>query len=176
MCDGDLKCCLQEQSWHGPEGTVTLGSGRVRGGFSTAQEKGVAFPLVCAQGAVSRGHHRRSPAPFYLCWTPVHDSPWGAPEEDLAATAVESRRTLLFCGLLGQGTPLSCKNHAIPCPMGTPLLLHPPGWSLPWQGHTFSSPLLGTCLAIAQLGPALSSRLGWTPPCQPLIPYLQCSS
>lgn len=154
MCDGDLKCCLQ-----GPEGVEpreNYGMARKRQSLRARAGWGLGFPgsrrrlVLCLwferlrAGGCERGAHRKAPAAFYPCWTTVHDSPAGAPEEDLGVTAGESCRTWFSRGLLGQGTPLSCQHHLSPVPMGAPLLLQPPGCSLPRQGHTPSSPRPGT--------------------------------
>lgn len=113
------------------EGLVFLGAG---GGWSAGS--GVRG---CVQGA-ARGGHAGKPLPFFACAGPLCVAvPRGLPEED---QGVASRGK--SPGLLGHGTPLSGQRHPSPIPMGAPLLPQPPGCSLPWQGHTPSSPWPGS--------------------------------
>lgn len=126
-------------------GDSLLGLGEGQGWVSLRARRRVVLPLPLLWRAASGRHTGNSP----LCWTTMHNCPPGALEKVLKVTAGESHRTWLSCGLLSQGTPLSCQHRPSPVSMGSPLLLQPPGCSLLQQGHSPSSPWR---VAIAQLG------------------------
>lgn len=107
-------------------GDSLLGLGEGQGWVSLGARRRVVLPLPLLWRAASGRHTGNSP----LCWTTMHNCPPGALEKVLKVTAGESHRTWLSCGLLSQGTPLSCQHRPSPVSMGSPLLLQPPGCSL----------------------------------------------
>lgn len=118
------------------------------------------FERLCT-GECEWGAQRKAPDSFCPFWTSVHDSPPGAPEEDLGVTAGENCRTWLSHGLLGQGTHLSCPHHPSPVPTGAPLPATASRVLTAMARPCSQQPRAGgTCVAIAQLGPFPEQQAG----------------
>lgn len=76
----------------------------------------------------------------------MHDSPWGAPEEDLAATAGESRQDTAFLWAPGPGDPLVMQESCCPLPDGHPIPAAPSRVVPAMARPHFQQPTIGDML------------------------------